>query len=305
MNLIRRRKKKPYAGSVVQFSVLLLVLIASTCSISKAESQSLLDCYDLRSSGNTKIKLPRALREISGLAITAEDTLLAHNDEDLTVFELTSTGKLLQVKSDKRVNLQLDFEGITVAGEQVSLISSKGVLVSGNLPLDKKPFRRWDTGLNDICEIEGLDYLSARKALIVLCKRIRGGKNKREIRLMLLTQDNDATRVEQISVVFPAAQNPSIKAFTGSGVVHVPGLDHFLVLSSRTRAIAELTSDGELVRIRRLKKKLHRQPEGIEITAAGDLLIANEGKSKSGYLVVHEQLAECSLKHLFKTVETD
>lgn len=305
MNLIRSRKKKHYSGSVVQLAVLLLVLVTSTCTIAQAESQSLLDCYDFKSSGNAKIKLPRGLQEISGLAITAEDTLLAHNDEDLTIFELTSAGKLLQVRSDKRVNFQLDFEGIAVTKERVSLISSKGILVSGNLPFDKNPFRQWNTGLNAICEIEGLDYLSDSEALIVLCKQIRGDKNKRQIRLMLLTPNDDSARIEQISVVFPETESPSIKAFTGSGVVHVAGLDHFLVLSSRTRAIAELTSDGELVRIQRLKKKQHRQPEGIEITAAGDLLIANEGKSKSGYLVVHKQLAECSLKHLFKTAGAD
>jgi len=259
----------------------------------------LLDCYDLKSRDHAKVKLPRGLREVSGLAVTAQDTLLVHNDEDLTVVEMTPTGRVLQVRSDSRVDFQLDFEGIAVANNRVNLISSKGVLVNGNLPFDKQPFMQWNTGLSETCEIEGLDYVTASQTLVVLCKKIRGEKSKKEIRLLLLTQDDDSVITRQISVVVPEEENDAIKKFAGSGVVHVPGLDHFLVLSSRTRAIAELTSGGELVKIKRLKKKQHNQPEGIELTAAGNLVIANEGKSKFGYLVVHKPLPQCSLKHLF------
>jgi uncharacterized protein YjiK len=283
----------------------MLVFIQTTCAIAQAETPSLLDCYDLKSKHKVKIELPRGLWEISGLAVTAQDNLLAHNDEDLAIVEMTSAGKLLQIRSDQRIAFQLDYEGIAVANSRVNLISSKGVLVNGNLPFDKTPFEQWDTGLHDICEIEGLDFLDAAQTLVVLCKRIRDDKSKKEIRLLLLKQEFDSVTTEQISVVLPEGGAEHIKTFTGSGVVHVPGLDHFLVLSSNTRAIAELTSGGELVRIKRLKKKQHRQPEGIEITAAGDLIIANEGKSKSGYLVVHKQLAQCSLKHLFKASGLD
>jgi uncharacterized protein YjiK len=285
--------------SVIQLVVLLLALAMSTCMNAQADSPSLLDCYNLKSDENSRIKLPPGLREISGLAITAQDTLLAHNDEELTIVEMTMAGRILQLRRDKRIDFQLDFEGITVANNRVSLISSKGTVVSANIPFDQKPFSQWHTGLDDICEIEGLDFLAASQALIVLCKRVRADKNVKEIRLLLLTRDDDATKIKQISVALPEGESSPVKTFSGSGVVHVPGLDHFLVLSSRSRAIAELTTDGALVKIVRLKKKQHNQPEGIELTATGDLVIANEGKSKSGYLVVHKQKPKCSLKHLF------
>jgi uncharacterized protein YjiK len=297
MHLKRIRNKNTRPIHLIRLVVLFLAM--STLTIACADSTSLLDCYNLESDDNVKIRLPAGLREVSGLAVTAQDTLLVHNDEQLTIVEMTSAGELLQLRRDTRPEFQLDFEGIAVTKNRVNLISSKGVLVSGNLPFDKNPFSQWHSGLDDVCEIEGLDYLTASKALIVLCKRIKGDKTKREIRLLLVTGDNGSTRTRQISMTLPQGENSSIKKFAGSGVVYVPELDHFLVLSSSTRAIAELTIDGALVGIKRLQKKRHRQPEGIELTAAGDLLIANEGKSKSGYLVVHKQTQECSLKYLF------
>jgi uncharacterized protein YjiK len=279
--------------------VTLLLLIQVPYATPQSEPLSLLDCYDLRSSDNARIKLPRGLREISGLAVTDHDTLLAHNDEELVIVEMTPTGKFLRVRSDTRTGFQLDFEGIAVVNNRVNLISSQGVIVSANFPFDKQPFTQWHSSLAGICEIEGLDFWIEAQTLIVLCKRIKRDNSKNEIRLLLLTRDNDAAVTRQISVALPESDNEPVKAFTGSGVVHVPGLDHFLVLSSRTRAIAELTVKGDLVKIKRLKKKQHRQPEGIELTANGELIIANEGRSKSGYLVVHKQLPGCLQRHLF------
>ena len=75
--------------------------------------------------------LPDRLEEISGLSMTQDGRLLAHNDEHSIVYEINpddgSITKSFQV-GDQRKPLVDDFEGIAVSEEQVYLLTSTGRL---------------------------------------------------------------------------------------------------------------------------------------------------------------------------------
>jgi uncharacterized protein YjiK len=312
---VRQKKILPIINKIQLMlkAPIIAVLILLGCfsfKISQASSNtgSLLQCYDFSSGGDTVIELPPILREISGLAFTADDILLAHNDEQAKVYQLHLNGEIVPILADRQPGLQLDFEGIAVFNSRVHLVTSKGKLVSGSLHYQNSPFTQWDTGLGEKCEIEGMDYISESKHLVFVCKKIKQKISKREIKLLLLKSENGTATTREISAIIPGSEESekgqgerkkSVKSFNGSGVLHVPGVNRFLVLSSNSRAIAELSIEGKLLAIQRLKKKHHKQPEGIEITANGNLIIANEGKEKSGYLTVYKLLEDCSVRQHF------
>ncbi len=77
-----------------------------------------LDHYSLDKKTAVRWKLPGKLQEISGLAMTDDGRLLAHNDEKAVVFEIDSrNGRIVKQfsLSDLTKPVEDDFEGIAVA----------------------------------------------------------------------------------------------------------------------------------------------------------------------------------------------
>ena len=87
-----------------------------------------LEDYGLRAGDATSRELPRRLREVSGLAMTADGRLLAHHDEAAVVFEIDdASGRVVKQfqLADLDAPVAGDFEGIAAAagieaGDQVS-----------------------------------------------------------------------------------------------------------------------------------------------------------------------------------------
>ena len=90
-----------------------------------------LGSYELKAETAAHWKLPGRLREISGLAMTGDGRLLAHNDERGVVFEIDyrdgSIVKAFQL-ADTANPVAGDFEGIAATGEQIYLTTSSGRL---------------------------------------------------------------------------------------------------------------------------------------------------------------------------------
>ena len=90
-----------------------------------------LDSYTLDPETATHWKLPRELEEVSGLAMTGDNRLLAHNDERAIVFEIDyrngSIVKSFQL-SDMNFPVAGDFEGVAATDDRIYLVSSSGRL---------------------------------------------------------------------------------------------------------------------------------------------------------------------------------
>ena len=72
-------------------------------------------------------RLPAVLTEISGLVALSDTHVLAHNDEFGVIYRIdVSTGEVVQWQQVGEPPLAQDFEGITILGENVLLIDSKG-----------------------------------------------------------------------------------------------------------------------------------------------------------------------------------
>jgi uncharacterized protein YjiK len=243
------------------------------------------------------IKLPDEISEISGIAVTGDDRLFCHGDEDADVFQIDmNTGKVIKKFYVGETSVNGDFEDITIAGERFFLVESKGVIVEFNEGGDGEhvPYVVYKTFLKSSNNVEGLCYDPEINSLLLVCKDYPGKgyeKNKAVYYLFL----NNMTLYEKPRFLIPLKdikKNTSENEFSPSGIARHPKTGTFFIIAARGNAIIELSRDGEILAQRDLPEKVHKQPEGIAITGDGTVLISNEGRFKSARLISYPMKTE-------------
>lgn len=232
--------------------------------------------------------LPAKLREISGLALTSDQRLLAVADEEAIVYEIDyRNGSLVKAFAVGEPTVRGDFEGIAIVGDKVWLVDSDGRLfsfVEGN-DGERVAYERINTGLADECEFEGLTADRESTRLLLLCKESRKKKKGLRIFEWLASGENNQQPVEIDLPDGKLGKSVGEKQVHPSGIAIDPVSGNRIVLAARERAVFELTADGELIGvIMRLDARRHQQPEGIAITGDGRLLIADEANSRPATL---------------------
>lgn len=220
--------------------------------------------------------LPRALREVSGLALGPGGALYAHHDEGPSLFRLDG-GRATPVPGVSGPP-RADVEDIALVGDRLFLLTSDGLLFDGRLdgPLVREG--RWtDTKVGTRCELEGLAPGAAPGTLLLACKAPRTKALRGRVAIVTWDLARRMPRGEPLLVAArELARAAGTKDFHPSALVRVPATGHLLLLAGPERAIAEVTADGRIVAARRLPRH-HRQPEGLVLRPDGTLLIADEG----------------------------
>lgn len=235
--------------------------------------------------------LPRKLREVSGLALTPDNRLLAITDEEAIVYEIDyESGRLTKAFAFGDPAVRGDFEGIAVLHDKVWLMTSHGRLFSAREGAhgERVQFQQFDTGLGKYCELEGLAQDRDNGLLVFACKETRKKNDKLKIFEMSVTASG-IRPVRDIKVPQEAvADRIKSKNINPSGIAIAPGSGQRLMVAARQRAIMQLSRDGELIDAIILpKKKRHRQAEGVEITNDGRLLVADEGGDGKARLAIY------------------
>ena len=125
-------------------------------------------------------KLPKSLREISGLAVTPDGRVYAHGDERGVIHQVDyHGGRLVKSFALTRPNgkpLRRDFEGITAVDDTLYLVSSDGTLHRFRPGRDggKVAFETIPTRAGSLCEVEGLAHHPRQRGLLLACKRVYG-----------------------------------------------------------------------------------------------------------------------------------
>jgi hypothetical protein len=228
--------------------------------------------------------LPPGLAEISGLALTPDQRLLAHNDEAGQVFEVDyRRGVVLKSFWVGPQILRDDFEAITVAGERVFLLASTGTIYEFGAGDggSRVPFTRHDTGLGQDCEFEGLAFDSAANALVLACKNIliKGLKDFVVLYQYSLTGD-PGSRTAQLKI--PLAQvigTNRWKGFSPSDLSIDPASGDYVLIASQEQGLLRITPAGEVVWSRPLPPG-HAMAEGVAITRDSLLILSDEATSK-------------------------
>ncbi|MBI1187561.1 MAG: hypothetical protein GC206_09570 [Alphaproteobacteria bacterium] len=229
-------------------------------------------------------RLPRALQEISGLARAPDGRVFGHNDEAGLIYELDMRdGAVAKTFAIGDPTVRGDFEGLAITPEGVFyIVESTGRLLRFADAADGAhvQFEAFDTGLADLCEIEGLAYHAPRRGLVIACKTHRDAGDA-----VLYLWSTRTRRVSEFLRVSSAhiAEAAFVSAFRPSAVEIDPRSQRLLVLSARDRAWAEFDAQGALVAARRLAGA-HPQPEGLTVLSDGALLIADEGGDLRGLL---------------------
>lgn len=269
----------------MRFVVVLLVLFAGACQSEQPPSRDPDDFIQWA--------LPDNLREISGLALTSDERLLAVADEEAIVFEIDyNNGGLVKAFAIGEPTVRGDFEGIAVLAGKIWLMTSDGRLFSFSEGADgqRVPYEKFETGLGDECEFEGLTGIEQSGRLLLVCKESR--KKKKGIRIFewLVVGDDKKEAAEIELPEDEMSDSIDEKKVNPSGITIDPETGNRFVVAARQRAIFELSPDGRLIDvIMRLDKKRHRQPEGIAITADGRLIIADEADNGPARLAIYSQ----------------
>jgi uncharacterized protein YjiK len=227
--------------------------------------------------------MPEYLKEISGLALTADGRLLAHDDELSRIYEVDPRRGVVVKSFMFGHGLRGDFEGITVAGQDIWVIKSNGKLYRFREGENgaKVPFATFDTRLGKECEFEGVAYDSDSSWLVLPCKNARGkGFDDELVIYRWKIGTADSAGITKIMIpLSEAVGNNKWKRFRASDITIDPVTRDYVMISSLESGMIIMKPDGEIISSRPLPGK-HHQAEGIAITKDRILMISDEASSK-------------------------
>jgi uncharacterized protein YjiK len=251
--------------------------------------------YDLKSP-KKRWKLPSELKEISGITLLDDNTILCIQDEDGTVYSFDLRKEKLKHKI--KFGKPNDYEDIAIVKNTVYVLKSDGQLHSFALTnsneLDAVKF---STPLSYKNNTEGLAYDAMHRRLLIACKESPSIHEKLEKGRAVYAFDLDEDRLIETPVIFiskvqfmEAIQKYGLNMkkhvqYQPSGIAIHPSNGEIVIICSLGKILILLDPQGNIERLVPLDPELFVQPEGICFGPDGDLFIASEGKQGKGYIL--------------------
>jgi uncharacterized protein YjiK len=256
------------------------------------QTPSVISGYDLSADAGVPVALPQSLREISGLATTADGRLFGHQDERASIKELEPrTGEVLKSFSVGLTGLRGDFEGLAIVGERFFLVTSRGTLVEFREGSHGQStgYELHSLNLDRVCEVEGLAFDQASGALLVPCKTTKHKSLDDHVAvfavpLATLAPDPEPRVLLPLDEVDDAGFGND---FHPSAIEIHPETGSLLLLAAREEMLLELDRSGGLIDGEEFKRRNHPQPEGIAFLPDGTMVIADEGQDGYGTLTLY------------------
>ena len=234
--------------------------------------------------------MPTVLKEISGLALTADGRLLAHDDEIAKVYEIDARRGTIIKSFLLGKGVHGDFEAITVADSDWYLLESKGVLFKfRDAPNGySAPYTKIDLRLGKECEFEGMVYQKDSAWLVLPCKTIHT-KSLRD-NVLLYRWRIGSTGPDGMSMLTvplsEAIGSNKWKNFRPSDITIDPATGDYVLISSLDHGLVVMNPDGTVIRSMPLPGK-HHQAEGVAITKDSILIISDEATTKPAAITLY------------------
>jgi uncharacterized protein YjiK len=276
--------------------LIIIIICLYSIACAEAKNDNLKEVSRKSKADNiTQFYLSTKLNEISGLCLTDDGRLFAHNDEKGAIHQLDPTsGKI--IKSfflGRALTVNQDFEGIAFAKNKFYLVSSDGLLYVFNEGEDNKTvqYQTIDLNMNSKFNVEGLCYDADEESLLVACKDY-AGKNFNGNRTVYSVPLNELRMNPKPRFVLSLKElkkDFDIKDFFPSAIERSVDGESFYILSSKgDPCIVQVSAAGEIIEAKRIPKKLHRQPEGLTFLPDGTTIIADEASGKRPTLTIYK-----------------
>ena len=243
-----------------------------------------------------RLQLLKELSEISGLATVSPTSVLAHNDEHGIVYEIDfKTGETISAFALGDPTVRGDFEGIAKHGERVFLVTSTGLLYDAARGEHghRVKFNIYDTGISDFCEVKGLDTAEPDDGVFyILCKTPIDPKLSGRLVIYRWSLDKREPVTEPWLDILHSEflTGRERDKFRPSAIEWDAANERLIIISARNHMFVILNAAGELIYKKRLSRSLHKQAEGVAITADGALIIADESGGRGrGSLSIYER----------------
>jgi uncharacterized protein YjiK len=235
--------------------------------------------------------LPAELAEISGLALTLDGRLFAHQDETARITEIDyRRGTIKKHFFAGEAGLHGDFEGLTYANNRFYMLDSKGVLYE--FP-EGAQGERVDCTVHDLhlgkeCEFEGVAYDATSNSMILSCKNV--GEKQHKGMLVLYRYSLDVKGGGQISeITVPQSKligTNKWKELRPTDITVDPANGNYVLVSAQEKALFEVTPQGDPVLAMPLNGQ-HPQAEGLAITQDHILIVSDESTNSAATLTLY------------------
>lgn len=276
----------------------LVLILACIYTLSCADAKVKEDPKNLHkeSENFTQFQLSSKLNEVSGLCMTDDQRLFAHNDEKGAIHQIDySTGKIIKSFFLGRIlTVNQDFEGIAFAKGLFYMITSDGLLYIFPEGEDKQPvkYRTIDLKMNSKFNVEGLCYDPSTESLLVACKDYAGKnyKGNRTVYSLKLSEMRLNPTPRFVISLKELKKDFDIKDFFPSAIERsVDGKSFYILSSKGDPCLVQVSSEGNILAAKKISKKKHRQPEGLAFTEDGKVIISDEAADKNPTLSIYKK----------------
>ena len=236
--------------------------------------------------------LPSGLTEASGLAVAGEDSVFTHDDTHAIIYEVgLNDGRVKRAFALGDPTIEGDFEGIAVADGRVFLISSDGLIYAAEPGKNgiRVPYKVYDSGVGQHCEVEGLADSPDPHKLLILCKRMR--IEEAQPKLNIYQWQIGADRADDAPwMAIPYDQlieQRQWAEFGPSSIEWDAANGHIFVASAHNRLLLVLDRQGRLVKRLNFDQARHPKVEGLAVMPNGRMALADEGsRARNGRITV-------------------
>jgi uncharacterized protein YjiK len=244
-------------------------------------------------SPNTPLALwvmPAELREISGLALNRAGELLAHDDEIGRIYAINPKSGIILRRFTLQGAPHGDFEGITVAGNDVYLLESNGRLLRFKEAGDgeQPAYTKFDTHLGHECEFEGVAFEADSSRLLLPCKKVAAKSLKEDLviyRIPVPLTSSSPITMMRIPLANVVGAN-SWKGFAPSDITIDPANGNYVLIAAQEKALAVITPAGVVVKSESLPPG-HPQAEGVAITPDNILIVSDEATRNPAHIALY------------------